>query len=71
VAATSARHEREARDRSEAECQMARRAARAELVQRQARRFDSELAHLLRDIVWQRKRDGLRGPRRRVGERLP
>ena len=49
---------------------MARRTARADIVQRQARRFDSELAHLLRDIVWQRKRDGLRGPRRRVGERF-
>ena len=72
-AARRAGHERDARDRAQAERQMARRAARvdSEAVQRQARRVDGEGSDLPRDIIGQAERDGLRGPRRRVGERLP
>jgi len=67
--ASRACDERYARDCAEAERRMARRAARAELVA-EAAHVDSELAYLLRDIVWQRKRDGLRGPSGGGGERF-
>ncbi len=62
--ASRACDERDARDCAEAECWMARRAARAELVA-EAVRVDRKVADILRDVVRQAERDGFRGPRRR------